>query len=303
MNHRPDSHTTRGVRAFLRRWLTTTNHKDIGTLYLVLSCVMLFVGGTMALLIRSELFQPGLQFVDPNLFNTLATMHGLIMVFGVVMPAAVGLANWQIPMMIGAPDMALPRLNNMSFWILPFAITLLCSTLFMAGGGPNFGWTMYAPLSTTYAPQSTDFMIFSVHMLGLSSIMGAINIITTIWTMRAPGMTWMKLPMFVWTWLVTAFLLLGIMPVLAGAVTMMLADRNFGTSFFDAAGGGDPILFQHIFWFFGHPEVYVLVLPAFGIISQILPTFSRKKLFGYKFMVGAVVAIAGLSYIVWAHHM
>ncbi|TFH43953.1 MAG: cytochrome c oxidase subunit I [Lysobacterales bacterium] len=298
-----DRHYGRGLLALIGRWLTTTNHKDIGTLYLVLSGVMLIVGGSMALLIRSELFQPGLQFVDPNLFNTLATMHGLIMVFGVVMPAAVGLANWQIPMMIGAPDMALPRLNNMSFWILPFALVLLSSTLFMAGGGPNFGWTMYAPLSTTYAPESTDFMIFSVHMLGLSSIMGAINIITTIWTMRAPGMTWMRLPMFVWTWLVTAFLLLGIMPVLAGAVTMMLADRNFGTSFFDAAGGGDPILFQHIFWFFGHPEVYVLVLPAFGIVSQILPTFSRKKLFGYKFMVGAVVAIAGLSYIVWAHHM
>jgi cytochrome c oxidase subunit 1 len=294
---------SRGFRAFAGRWLTTTNHKDIGTLYLVMSCAMLFVGGTMALLIRTELFQPGLQLVDPNLFNTLTTMHGLVMVFGVAMPAAVGLANWQIPLMIGAPDMALPRLNNMSFWILPFALSLLTSTLFMAGGGPNFGWTMYAPLSTSYAPESTDFMIFSVHMLGLSSIMGAINIITTIWTMRAPGMTWMKLPMFVWTWLVTAFLLLGIMPVLAGAVTMMLADRNFGTSFFDAAGGGDPILFQHIFWFFGHPEVYVLVLPAFGIISQILPTFSRKTLFGYKFMVAAVVAIAGLSYIVWAHHM
>ena len=293
----------RRALAFVRRWLTTTNHKDIGTLYLVLSCVMLFVGGTMALAIRTELFEPGLQFVDPNFFNTLTTMHGLIMIFGVVMPAAVGLANWQIPMMIGAPDMALPRLNNMSFWILPFAIALLSSTLFMAGGGPNFGWTMYAPLSTTYGPESTDFMIFSIHMLGLSSIMGAINIITTIWTLRAPGMGWMKMPMFVWTWLVTAFLLLGIMPVLAGAVTMMLADRNFGTSFFDAAGGGDPILFQHVFWFFGHPEVYVLVLPAFGIISQILPTFSRKRLFGYKFMVGAVVAIAGLSYIVWVHHM
>jgi cytochrome c oxidase subunit 1 len=293
----------RGPLAFAVYWLTTTNHKDIGTLYLVMSCVMLFVGGSLALGIRAELFQPGLQLVDPNLFNTLTTMHGLIMIFGVVMPAAVGLANWQIPLMIGAPDMALPRLNNMSFWILPFAMLLLMSTIFMAGGGPNFGWTMYAPLSTAYGPESTDFMIFSIHMLGLSSIMGAINIITTILTMRAPGMTWMKLPMFVWTWLVTAFLLLGIMPVLAGVVTMMLADRNFGTSFFDAAGGGDPVLFQHLFWLFGHPEVYVLVLPAFGVVSQILPTFSRKKLFGYKFMVGAVVAIAGLSYIVWAHHM
>ena len=292
-----------GLLAFLKRWLTTTNHKDIGTLYLWFSCVMLFVGGTFILLVRAELFQPGLQLLEPNFFNTMTTMHGLAMVFGVIMPAAVGLANWQIPMMIGAPDMALPRLNNMSFWLLPFAFTLLMSTLFMDGGGPNFGWTLYAPLSTTYGPPSTDFVIFSIHMLGISSIMGSINIISTILIMRAPGMTWMKLPMFVWTWLVTAFLLLGIMPVLAGAVTMMLADRNFGTSFFDAAGGGDPVLYQHVFWFFGHPEVYVLVLPAFGIISQILPTFSRKKLFGYKFMVGAVVAIAFLSYLVWAHHM
>ena len=292
-----------GAVAFIKRWVFTTNHKDIGTLYLWLAFVMFFIGGSMAMIIRMELFQPGLKFVDPNFYNTLTTMHGLIMVFGVVMPAAVGVANWQIPMMIGASDMALPRLNNMSFWLLPFAITLLSSTLFMDGGGPNFGWTMYAPLSTHFAPPSTDFMIFSVHMLGISSILGAINIIVTIWNLRAPGMNWLKMPMFVWTWLVTAFLLLGIMPVLAAAVTMLLADRNFGTSFFDATGGGDPVLFQHIFWFFGHPEVYVLVLPAFGIISQIIPTFSRKKLFGYRFMVAATVAIGLLSYLVWAHHM
>ncbi|MCB1732717.1 MAG: cbb3-type cytochrome c oxidase subunit I, partial [Halieaceae bacterium] len=288
------------VIAFIVRWTTSTNHKDIGTLYLCTALLNLFVGGSLALCIRAELFVPGLQLVEPNFFNTLTTMHGLIMLFGFIMPVAVGFANWLIPMMIGAPDMALPRMNNMSFWLLPTATIMLISTLFMDGGAPNFGWTMYAPLSTTYGPPSTDYMIFAVHMLGISSIMGAINIITTIATMRAPGMTWMKLPIFVWTWLVTGLLLIGIMPVLAGAVTMMLFDRNFGTSFFDAAGGGDPLLFQHIFWFFGHPEVYVLALPAFGIISEVIPTFSRKPLFGYRTMVMATVLIGFLSYIVWA---
>ncbi|MFT4059826.1 MAG: cytochrome c oxidase subunit I [Legionella sp.] len=293
----------KGFMGFVKRWLFTTNHKDIGTLYLWLAMISFFVAGGMALIIRAELFQPGHRFVDPNFFNQMTTLHGLVMLFGVVMPAFTGMANWQIPMMIGAPDMALPRLNNWSFWILPFAFTLLFSTMFHAGGGPNFGWTMYAPLSTKYAPPSTDFMIFSIHMMGLSSIMGSINIIATILNLRAPGMTLMKMPMFVWTWLITAFLLIAIMPVLAGAVTMMLADRHFGTSFFSAAGGGDPILFQHIFWFFGHPEVYVLILPAFGVISEIIPTFSRKPLFGYHFMVYATVSIAVLSFIVWVHHM
>jgi cytochrome c oxidase subunit 1 len=230
-------------------------------------------------------------------------MHGLIMVFGAIMPAMVGLANWLIPMMIGAPDMALPRMNNWSFWILPFAGTMLVSTLFMEGGGPAFGWTFYAPLSTTFAPDSTDFFIFSVHLLGISSIMGSINIIATVLNMRAPGMTLMKMPLFVWTWFITAFLLIAVMPVLAGAVTMMLTDRHFGTSFFDAAGGGDPVLFQHVFWFFGHPEVYIMILPAFGVISQIIPTFARKKLFGYSSMVYATASIAFLSFIVYAHHM
>ena len=299
----PRRNGRRGLAGFLKHWLFTTNHKDIGTLYLCLSLTMFFVGGAMALVIRAELFQPGMKVIDPDFYNVLITMHGLIMLLAVVMPAGVGLANWLIPMMIGAPDMALPRLNNMSFWILPCAILLLASTIFMKGGGPNFGWTLYAPLSTTFGPPSTDFLIFSVHMLGISSILGSINIIVTIINMRAPGMTWMKLPMFVWTWLVTAFLLLCIMPVLAGAVTMMLADRNFGTTFFDAAGGGDPLLYQHLFWFFGHPEVYVLILPAFGVISQIIPTFSRKKLFGYGRMVIATAAIAFLSLTVWAHHM
>jgi cytochrome c oxidase subunit 1 len=287
----------------LKRWLFTTNHKDIGTLYLWFSFIMLLIGGAMAMLIRAELFEPGLQFFDPQFFNSLTTMHGLIMVFGAIMPAMVGLANWLIPMMIGAPDMALPRMNNWSFWILPFAGTLLVSTLFMKGGAPAFGWTFYAPLSTTFAPDSTDFFIFSVHMLGFSSIMGSINIIATVLNMRAPGMTLMKMPLFVWTWFITAFLLIAVMPVLAGAVTMMLTDRHFGTSFFSAAGGGDPVLFQHVFWFFGHPEVYIMILPAFGVISQIIPTFARKKLFGYSSMVYATASIAFLSFLVWAHHM
>ncbi len=287
----------------LKRWLFTTNHKDIGTLYLWFSFIMFLTGGAMAMIIRAELFAPGIQVVDPHFFNQMTTMRGLIMVFGAVMPAFVGLANWQIPLMIGAPDMALPRMNNWSFWILPFAGTMLVSTLFMEGGGPAFGWTFYAPLSTTFAPSSTDFFIFAVHLLGISSIMGAINIIATILNMRAPGMTLMKMPLFVWTWLITAFLLIAVMPVLAGVVTMMLTDRNFGTSFFDAAGGGDPVLFQHVFWFFGHPEVYIMILPAFGVVSQIIPTFARKQLFGYASMVYATAAIAFLSFIVWAHHM
>jgi cytochrome c oxidase subunit 1 len=292
-----------GAPSGLMRWVKTTNHKDIGTLYLWFSFIMLLIGGAMAMVIRAELFQPGMQVVDPQFFNTMTTMHGLIMVFGAIMPAMVGLANWQIPMMIGAPDMALPRMNNWSFWILPFAGTMLLSTMLMEGGGPAFGWTFYAPLSTTFAPESTDFFIFAVHMLGFSSIMGSINIIATVLNMRAPGMTLMKMPLFVWTWFITAFLLIAVMPVLAGVVTMMLTDRNFGTSFFDAAGGGDPVLFQHIFWFFGHPEVYIMILPAFGVISEIIPTFARKKLFGYSSMVYATASIAFLSFIVYAHHM
>jgi cytochrome c oxidase subunit 1 len=287
----------------IQRWLFTTSHKDIGTLYLFLSMTMLLVGGGMALLIRLQLMQPGAKYFDPNFYNQLVTIHGLIMVFGVIMPAFVGLANWMIPLMIGAPDMALPRLNNWSFWILPFAFSLLMISLFVPGGGPNFGWTFYAPLSTTYGPPSTDYMIVAIHLLGISSILGAINIIATIINLRVPEMTWMKMPLFVWTWFITAFLLIGAMPVLAGVVTMMLFDRHFGTSFFNAAGGGDPILFQHLFWFFGHPEVYIMILPAFGIISEIIPTFSRKRIFGYEFMIGAVAAIAFLSFIVWGHHM
>ncbi len=292
-----------GLWKWMAGWLFTTNHKDIGTLYLLFSLLLLFVGGGMALLIRLELFAPGLQYFDPNSYNILVTVHGLVMIFGVIMPAFVGLANWMVPIMIGAPDMALPRLNNWSFWLLPFAFTLIFTSLFVQGSGPNFGWTMYAPLSSTYGPPSTDYVIVAIHMMGISSILGAINIIATIINLRAPGMTWMRMPLFVWTWFITAFLLIGAMPVLAGVVTMLLFDRHFGTSFFNAAGGGDPVMFQHLFWFFGHPEVYIMILPAFGIISEVIPTFARKKLFGYGFMVGAVAAIALLSYIVWGHHM
>ncbi|KUJ83063.1 cytochrome c oxidase subunit I [Microbulbifer flavimaris] len=292
-----------GPQPGLSRWLYTTNHKDIGTMYLWFSFAMFLLGGCMALVIRAELFEPGLQIVQPEFFNQMTTMHGLIMVFGAVMPAFVGLANWMIPMMIGAPDMALPRMNNWSFWILPFAFAMLVSTLFMDGGAPNFGWTFYAPLSTEYAPPSVTFFIFAIHIMGASSIMGAINIIATILNMRAPGMTLMKMPLFVWTWLITAYLLIAVMPVLAGVVTMMLMDIHFGTSFFSAAGGGDPVLFQHVFWFFGHPEVYIMILPAFGIVSAIIPTFARKPLFGYSSMVYATASIAFLSFIVWAHHM
>lgn len=286
-----------------KRWLYTTNHKDIGSLYLIFSLTMFFIGGAMAMVIRAELFQPGLQLVDPHFFNQMTTVHGLIMVFGAVMPAFTGLANWMVPLMIGAPDMALPRMNNWSFWILPFAFLILLSSLLMPGGGPAFGWTFYAPLSTTYSNDNTAMFVFAVHIMGISSIMGAINVIVTIVNLRAPGMTWMKVPMFVWTWLITAFLLIAVMPVLAGAVTMVLTDKYFATSFFDAAGGGDPVMFQHIFWFFGHPEVYIMILPAFGIISTIVPTFSRKKLFGYSSMVYATASIALLSFTVWAHHM
>ncbi|MDN3520963.1 cytochrome c oxidase subunit I [Halomonas ramblicola] len=287
----------------LMRWLLTTNHKEIGSLYLIFSLTMFFIGGIFALVVRAELFQPGLQLVNPEFFNQMTTMHGLIMVFGAIMPAFVGLANWMVPLQIGAPDMALPRLNNFSFWLLPVAFTLLLSTLLMPGGGPDFGWTFYAPLSTTYAPPSTTFFILSMHIAGISSILGAINIIATILNLRAPGMRLMDMPLFVWTWLITAFLLIAVMPVLAGVITMMLLDINFGTSFFNAAGGGDPVLFQHLFWFFGHPEVYIMILPAFGIVSAIIPTFSRKPLFGYASMVYATASIAVLSFLVWAHHM
>ncbi len=286
----------------IMRWITTTNHKDIGTLYLWFAFIMFLTGGVMALTIRAELFQPGLQIVRPEFFNQLTTMHGLIMVFGAIMPAFVGFANWQIPLMIGAPDMAFPRLNNWSFWLLPPAGILLVTSFLAPGGATAAGWTLYAPLSVQMGP-GMDMAIFALHIAGASSIMGSINIITTILNMRAPGMSLMKMPLFVWSWLITAYLLIAVMPVLAGAVTMVLTDRHFNTHFFNAAGGGDPVMFQHIFWFFGHPEVYIMILPGFGIISQIIPTFARKPLFGYSSMVYALSSIAILSFIVWAHHM
>lgn len=297
-----DDHHDHGPAKGFSRWIFTTNHKDIGTLYLLFALLMFFVGGSMAMYIRAELFQPGLQLKNPEFFNSMTTMHALVMVFGMMMPAFVGLANWMLPMMIGAPDMALPRMNNMSFWMLVAGILLLSSTLFMEGGAPGAGWTLYPPL-VLQTKDAFPFAVFSVHLLGISSIMGAINIIATITNMRAPGMSLWRMPIFAWTWLITAFLLIAVMPVFAGAVTMLLTDKFFGTSFFDAAGGGDPVLYQHIFWFFGHPEVYILILPSFGVASTIIPVFSRKLLFGYLSMVGATISIAILSFVVWAHHM
>src|SRR6478736_6360877 len=279
-----DHHEHHGAPHGWRRWVFATNHKDIGTMYLLFSFTMFMVGGLLALMIRTELFYPGLQFVNPQLFNQLTTMHGLIMVFGAIMPAFVGFANWMVPLQIGAPDMAFARMNNLSFWLLIPAACMIVGSFFMPGGAPAAGWTLYAPLTLQMGP-SMDAGIFALHILGASSIMGSINIIVTILNMRAPGMTLMK------------------MPLLAGAITMTLTDRHFGTHFFNPGGGGDPVMYQHIFWFFGHPEVYIMILPAFGIISQVVPAFSRKRLFGYASMVYATSSIAILSFIVWAHHM
>ena len=297
--HHHDDH---GPAHGWRRWVFATNHKDIGTMYLIFACVMFFVGGLMAMVIRAELFQPGLQLVEPQFFNSMTTMHALVMIFGAVMPAWTGLANWMIPMQVGAPDMALPRLNNFSFWILPFAFTMLLSTLLVPGGGPAGGWTLYPPLSLQMA-DGFPMGIFAIHLMGASSILGSINVVVTIMNMRAPGVGLLNMPLFCWSWLITAYLLIATMPVLAGAVTMLLTDHFFGTTFFSASGGGDPVMYQHIFWFFGHPEVYILILPAFGIVSSVIPTFSRKPLFGYQAMVYATASIAFLSFIVWAHHM
>ena len=285
-----------------RRWLYATNHKDIGTLYLLFSLSMLMTGGVLALLIRAELFQPGLQFFNPQWYNQLVTLHGLIMIFGAIMPAFVGLANWMIPLQIGAADMAFARLNNFSFWLLVPAAALLLGSFFTAGGAVGAGWTLYPPL-TYQMGASMDMTIFAIHLMGISSILGAINIIVTVLNLRAPGMGLMRMPMFAWNWLITAFLLIAVMPVLAATITMTLTDRHFGSTFFNSAGGGDPLLYQHLFWFFGHPEVYIMILPAFGIISHVVPAFSRKRLFGYASMVYATASIAVLSFIVWAHHM
>ena len=320
--HGQDHHDDRG---FFTRWFMSTNHKDIGILYLIVSALVGLISVAFTVYMRLELMNPGVQYMcmegarfiadssaacTPNghLWNVLITGHGILMMFFVVIPALFGgFGNYFMPLQIGAPDMAFPRMNNLSFWLYVAGTTLAVCSLLTPGGngqlGSGVGWVLYPPLSVREAGMSMDFAIFAVHVSGASSILGAINMITTFLNMRAPGMTLFKVPLFAWSIFVTSWLILLSLPVLAGAITMLLMDRNFGFAFFDPAGGGDPILYQHILWFFGHPEVYIIILPGFGIISHVIATFSRKPVFGYLPMVWAIIAIGALGFVVWAHHM